>query len=65
MGQDDIINFLKLNRKKWFSKANLKGKIPVNDSTLVKNISKCVKYSSYYGLKTKKGKKGKNFLRFD
>jgi len=65
MSQYDVLNILKQNKKKWFSKSNLKGLVNCNDSTLVRNISKLTKYSSMYGIKTKKGKKGKNLIRFD
>jgi hypothetical protein len=65
MSQYDVLNILKNNKKKWFSKSNLRGLVDCNDSTLTRNISKLTKYSSTYGLKTKKGKKGKNFIRFD
>lgn len=64
MGQEDIIPILKANRRKWFSKTELKPLIKINDRNLTKNISRLVKFSKCYGLKTKRNKKGKNFLRF-
>jgi hypothetical protein len=64
MSQDSIIDILKKNRRKWFSASSLKGLTDCNDSNVVRNVSRIVKYKSVYGVEVKKGKKRKNFIRF-
>ena len=63
MSQDSIIDILKKNRKKWFSASDFKGKIDCNDVNIVRNVSRIVKYKNVYGIRVKKGKRNKNFIR--
>jgi hypothetical protein len=65
MGQDDIFRIIKRSRGVWFSKSNLKPLVSCNDASLNRSISRLVKFSRCYGLRTRKGIKGKNFIRFD
>lgn len=65
MSQLDVLDILKSNRKKWFSKSNLSPLVSCNKSTLVRNISKLAKNYKVYNIRVRKGKKGKNFIRFD
>jgi hypothetical protein len=65
MSQDNILTFLRNNKKKWFSRNDLKIVSGCSNSCLTKNMRSLVKYSSCYNLKVKKGKRRKIFLRFD
>jgi len=65
MSQEELIPILKANRRKWFSKTEFRPFVSITEQNLVRSVSRLCKYSACYGLKTKKGKKGKNFLRFD
>ena len=64
MSQDFILDILKKNKKKWFSKRDLIPIVPFNKSCTSRSISRIVKFKNSYGVKVKKGKRNTNFIRF-
>lgn len=64
MSQDEILNILRSHKGRFFSRKELKPLVKCNEVNLVRNVSRLVKFAPFYGLKTKKGKHGKNFIRF-
>jgi predicted transcriptional regulator len=65
MSQDNILSFLRKNRRKWYSVKDLSPLLNVSDSSLSHSLSRLVKYSSMYNVRVKKGKRNKQFIRFD
>ena len=59
MAQFDIIPILKANRRKWFSKTELRPFVDITNENLTKNVSRLAKYHKCYGLMVKKNKRGK------
>lgn len=63
MSQDLLLDICKKNKGIWFSKKKLKPLVPFNQPSLVRSMSKLIKYKDLYKIEVKKGKRNKQFIR--
>jgi hypothetical protein len=63
MSQDQIINILKSNRKKWFSAREIRDYVDSNPQSIGRSIRKIIKFSKSYKIRFKSGKNNKFFLK--
>ena len=63
MSQNNILDILRSNKKKWFTSKSIVLITSQSPQSTKKSISRIIKFKLVYGVEVKKGKRNKSFIR--